>query len=344
MKLDDFDTSKCPDFSPNMEFNICQYYDYAENEAECGYCKKPENFRCLADTGKIIPLSHSSVQDFLTCHYLYYLKKIRGIEVKDAAKSSPLKMGTLWDAVREKYLGAEKDIPAIIKQYEMSDLDVAKVRGIFRAYKALEIQVEPGFELQAKIDMKIGFDKVWKENVPVELLVTGFYDRKYPNYFVENKFSGKPDFYLDPFFIQSQIGTYFLADPELQHVIMEVVRVPALKSAGKNKEETPEELSERIYQDAISRPSHYFIGWNNEKRTYGKKYFRSEFDTDEINSRYLHVFREIFDARICNGYYKNDRVCNNVLPGIQCDMLPICRHGGNFNDQVFRIREKKVKF
>jgi hypothetical protein len=301
-------------------------------------------YRCVATTTLLIPLSYSSVSDFLTCHHLYYLKAIRGIQTKDAAKSSPLKMGTLWDKVLQKHLGGKDiDIPAIIDQYEINNMDVAKVKGIFRAYKALEIQVEPDYELQARISMQIDFEKIWTNGDPVKLLLTGFYDRKYATSFAENKLSGKPDFYLDPFFIQSQVGTYFLADPSLDSCTMEIIRTPQLKQTGENKEESPEEHAERIYQDAISRPSHYFIGWNNKTRRYGKKYFRGEFDLVELKARYIHVFREIFNARVMNGFYKNDRVCNNILPGITCDMLQCCRHN-NMSEQVYQIREKKAAF
>lgn len=345
MKLSDFDPTHCGKFSPNSEMSSCTYYQESVNGNDNGFCSRPENYRCLATTNKVIPLSHSSVQDFLTCHQLYYLRAIRGIQTRDAAKSSPLKMGTLWDNVLQKYIGnTDTDIPAIINQYEIGDVDVAKVKGVFRAYKELGITVDESSELQAKIDLKLDFDKVWSRNVPVELLVTGFYDRKYPTYFVENKFSGRPENYLDPYFLQSQCGTYFLADPSLEYCIMEVVRTPQLKSTGKNKEESADELCERIYQDAISRPSYYFLGYDSKTHKYGKKFYRSEFNLDEIKARYLHIFREIFDARVMDGWYKNDKSCNNVLPGISCDMLGGCKHGNNFAENVYQIREKKVKF
>jgi hypothetical protein len=352
LKLDDFDPSKCGKYNPNSNFTACTYHQEAESPNENGFCSRPEFYRCMATPAKIIPLSHSSVQDFLTCHQLYYLKAIRGIQVKDTAKSSPLKMGTLWDKVLQQYLGGKitddtgepTTIPKVIEHNEINEYDVAKVKGVYRAYKALEISTEPNGLLQAKIGMSVPFDFVWGDKSPVELLLTGFYDRKYPTYFVENKLSGKPDNYLDPYFIQSQIGTYFLADPTLEYCIMEIVRTPQLKSTGKNKEESADDLQERIYQDAISRPSYYFIGYDSKTHKYGKKYFRAEFNLEELKSRYKHIFREIFDARILDGWYKNDRACNSILPGIPCDMVSICRHGNNFNNATHQIREKKVKF
>lgn len=338
--LSDFNSTVCPDFVPDYAFQACTYYDPANDPGECGFCKKEGvYYRCLADVNRTIPLSYSSVQSYLTCHYLYYLSAIRGIQTLDRAKSSALKCGTLWDAVMQKYLGGNDrttgnpfDIPALIEQYEIDPKDVAKVRGLFRAYKALEINVEPDYTLQDKISTRLD-----------NIMVTGYYDRKYSHHFVENKMSGRPDFYLDPYFIQSQIGTYFLADPGLASCIIEVVRTPALKSVGKNDQEHPDAYGERVYQDAISRPSHYFIGWDNKSHRYGKKYFRHEFDIKEIEHRFRHAYREIYDARRYDGWYKNDRVCNNVLPGIACDMLPLCRHN-NFNEDVYTIRKRPVTF
>jgi hypothetical protein len=348
--LTDFDNSKCAKFTPNSDFDACMYYDKAGAEGECGFCKTEEFYRCLADTNRQIPLSYSSVQSFLTCHYLYYLQAIRGIQTKDAAKSSPLKMGTLWDSVLQKYLGGIDrttgqpfDIAAIINKYEIDGKDVAKVRGLYKAYKYLDVQVEPNFDLQKKIDLKLSFDKVWGEGYPVEILITGYYDRYYPNHFIENKLSGRPDNYLDPWFIQSQVGTYFLADPSLESCTMEIARTPDLKSTGKNKEEDDESYSERVYQDIISRPSHYFLGWNGETKRYGRKFFRSEFDLEELKSRFIHIFREYWEARKFDGWFKSDRSCMNVLPGIKCDMISLCRHN-NLSESIYQIRKHQTTF
>ena len=348
MDLINFDKDKCPDFQPNSVFEKCTHYSEAKSSSECGYCELRANYRCLATTNLIIPLSNHSVGNFLTCHFLYYLTAIRGIEKKNPMKSNALKLGALWDAVLGKYYngidrstGQAYDIPGLIDTYEIPPMEVAKIKGLYRAYRDLEINIDQGYELQASINKSISFDKCWREDVPVEMVVAGFYDRKYPEYFVENKLSSKPDYYLDPWWIQSQIGTYFLADESLNHCIMEVVRVPQLKEKVNKERDTPEAFAERIYQDVLSRPSYYFIGWDNKTHRYGKKYYRSEFNLEELKMRYLHIFREIYDARIMNGFYRNDRVCNNILPGIQCEMLEICRHG-NLNEAIYKIREKPL--
>jgi hypothetical protein len=243
----------------------------------------------------------------------------------------------------DRETGKPYDIPAIIEKYEINPRDVAKVRGLYRAYKLLEIQIDPGYELQAKIDLKIGFDKTWGEGTPVEVLITGFYDRKYPDHFIENKLSGRPDYYLDPFFIQSQVGTYFLADPSLQSCTMEIARTPDLKSTGRFKEESDDDYGERVYQDVLSRPSHYFLGYQQDTHKYGKKFYRTEFNLEELKARYIHILREYWEARLFGGWYKSDKSCMNALPGIQCEMLQLCRYN-NLSETIYQIRKRPITF
>ena len=359
------DSSKCNQFSPSFDNKECEYYAYAENDkmeikdGECGYCKRPNCYRCVADITRTIPLSHSSIGDFLTCHYLYYLKKILGIEKRPAHMGDALKAGKLWDTVKQKHLGANVNIQEVINEYEINPIVVAKVRALFHAYKELEIQVEPGYELQAKIDLNYNIQipatsfiptitvgkealSMWDQkntnSYTFSLNITGFYDRKYPTYFCEDKLSGKPEFYLDPFYISSQCGTYFLADPNLEYVIMEVVRFPQHKP-NKKKEETPEEIYKRVYDDVLSRPSNYFIGYNREKRMYGRKFWKGEFDLESIKQRYQQVVIEIMAARWNGNFYRDDKCCNNILLGIVCDMKEICRNH-NISEEMYKIRKK----
>jgi len=343
-----FKSDRCEKFNPTFDDRVCLYYDAADQPFECGYCKQPNHtYRCFCDTGRILPLSHSLVQNYLACHWLCYLINIRGIRIKDSQTSKPLKMGMLWDLVLQKHLGGMDkngnpiDIPGSIEQYEIEDREVAKVKALFRAYKDLGIVTEPDGKLQAKINISIQseLDSTGQPFPWGNISITGYYDRLYDGYFVENKLSGRPDLYLDPYFIQSQVGTYFLADPSLKHCIMEVVRVPDLKSTGSHKDESDDTYGERCYQDVISRPSHYFIGWSSERKTYGKKYLRSEFDMDEIAHRYKCVAKEIQVAWMCNQFYKADRSCNQVLPGIKCDMMSTCRYN-KFNDGMYEIRRR----
>ena len=366
-------TSLCSKFQPSFDNLECDYYTPAQDDnfnpihGECGYCKQPKGFRCVADVCRIIPLSHSSVSDFCTCHYLYYLKKILGIEVRPPFLSSALKAGQLWDSTKQLHLGEKKSLRDIINKYEIDDYTVAKVKAIYSAYKYLEIEVDPGYELQAKIDMTydiilppsqfvpsitVGDNhakevvNLWKEaNDQAEderkwkfpLKITGFYDRKYQRYFTEDKLSGRPEFYLDPFHIQSQNSTYFLADPSLEYCIEEVVQFPLQKEL-KKKEETPTQIYERIFSDILSRPSKYFIGYTRESNRYGRKFFRGEFDLKAAEERYKQIVIELLSCRWSGNFYKNFTMCGNIY-GHNCDFQTVCKTG-NISETMYSIRSK----
>jgi len=372
------DSSKCAQFRPSFDNRECDFYAYAEDDAmnqmdgECGFCKQPNSYRCVADITRTISQSHSSVGNFLACHYYYYLTKIIGVEIRPAHLSTPLKAGKLWDCTRQFHLGTkeihDRDVTFkspwdVINHYEIDSKAVAKVRALFKAYKELEIVVESGYRLQAEVNLSYDITlpptsfipsiKVGQESIDLwqarsdqvsdkrlwkfPLSVTGFYDRKYPTYFTEDKLSSKPEYYLDPFYVDSQCSTYFLADPKLDYCIMEVVQFPQQRDL-KKKEESPEELFRRVYDDVLSRPSKYFHGWDNKKRMYGVKFFRGEFNLKAAEERYKQVVIEIQAARWSDGFYKNFRACGNTF-GSPCEMRTICKNG-NIADEMYKIRGK----
>lgn len=308
-----------------------------------GFCKRSEYYRCVKEVGRMpMPLSYSSVSNFMTCPMMYYLKDVRGIVMRPAAMGSPVKMGALWDKVKQSRLGKSVNIGEVIAEYEIKDMDIAKVRAINRAYKELGIQVEQPFTLQAEFNNEIVADGLYTDH-KIPVMVKGFYDRKYKNYFAEDKLSGRPDNYLDIFFIQSQIGAYFLADESLEYCIMEVVRTPDLKSTGKFKDESAGEHEERTFQDIISRPSFYFIGYDRERKCYGKKFFRNEFNLAGIRDRFRIISVMIRDCQAFDGWWKNDRACGAVLPGIPCDMKGVCRYN-SMSESVYMVKKKANMF
>ena len=353
------DTSKCKYFSPTFDNRECSYYKYSEGDGfeqrdwECGFCTRPEQKRCIADITRPIPLSHSSVEAFTSCHYYYYLTRIIGVSVKNEFLGNALKAGKLWDTIKQVHLGESISIKKVIEDYQIDPMTVAKVRGLYHAYKELGIEVDEGGELQAKVDLKLNVKlgkndfmptvNIGKEAINLwairetqkeqdehywefPLQVTGFYDRKYPTYFCEDKLSSRPENYLDIFQIQSQNGTYFLADPNLEYCIMEVVQFPQLRES-KKKETTPEEMYKRVFDDVLSRPSKYFIGWNKETRRYGKKYYRNEFNLEMVRKRYEQIAVDMMSARWTGNFYPDWKRCSNKFPGIPCEMKAICQTG-----------------
>jgi hypothetical protein len=323
-----------------LKWPKCDCVYRIDDNLNAGFCKRPEYYRCIKEVGSMpVPLSYSSVGNWMTCPMMYYLKDIRGITIRPAATSKAIKMGKLWDMAKQKLLGTDIDINKVVEEYEIDNVEIAKVRALNRAYKTLGIMTEPGFTLQAEFGNEIVAEGVYKE-YPVPVMIKGFYDRKYEKYFVEDKLSSRPENYLDVFFIQSQVGAYFLADPGLEYCIMEIARTPDLKFTGRFKEESPEDHEERTYQDIISRPSFYFLGYDKDKHTYGKKYYRNEFDLDSIRDRFRIVSILIRDCQGFDGWYKNDRVCGAILPGIPCEMKGICKYN-NMSEDVYDIKQKK---
>lgn len=90
---------------------------------------------------------------------------------------------------------------------------------------------------------------------------------------------------------------------------------------GKYFGEDSESYLNRIYQDIISRPSHYFLGFNRDNRTFGKKFWRSEFPLEEIKHDYHMITKDIKRATAENAFYQNFMACYGPS---QCNYLPIC--------------------
>lgn len=309
---------------------------------EPGFCALPSMFRCIDDLSARIPrLSHSTIQDWLKCRRLYYIKHIAGVEMIQKMMSPALKMGSLWDACIQVFNGHDNSIiKETIERYEIDEFSVATVKAMFRAHKTLGIQYEEGGELQKRFQMPLDVDAVYsfntKHNAPLyTFVVTGVYDRKYEDYIAETKFSSKPDIYLDLFFQTSQVGTYFLSDPRLDYCVMEVTRSAGLR---RKEDESAPEWEERVYEDVLRRPSFYFIGWDKDKKMFGKKIYRKELDLDGLAKRYKDISYEIMEANERGAFYKNTTAC--MFPW-QCDMLDVCRNDV-VSEQVYKIRPKYI--
>jgi hypothetical protein len=320
------------------EYPKCNCFFRLDDGYNAGFCKRPDFYRCMIDVQHMpVPLSYSSAKSAQKCWMYYYLSVIRGIRILDSQMSAAVKMGKLWDCAKQKILGVDIDMNKVVSDYEIDNICIAKVRALSRAYKTLEICVEPGYDLQNRFDVEIEVGGIYK-STPIKVIIDGLYDRKYTDHFAEDKLSSKPDNYLDIYSIQSQVGAYFLADPAMDYCIMEVVRTPDLKLTGQYKEETPEAHENRTYLDIISRPAFYFNGFNREKKTYGKKFYRKEFNLDEIADRFRMISIHLHDCAGFDGWYKNDNQCIGAFG--MCDMRPICRYNV-MSETMYGIRQKK---
>lgn len=266
-----------------------------------------------------IRMSHASRINFCRCRQLYYYKKVQGISVRPEKLADAVKVGSIWDEFNTSLYKGKKfkeRLWYLVDYYNLSDSDVARIYALIKAFKSLDMTVN----LNGLIGCQVKFDYI-----DGDVTINGVVDRAYQNFFVESKASAWPDFYHKIHAITSQVSTYFLSNPSYEYCIIEAVRVPSLKTGwGKYSEEPYENYMMRIYRDIISRPSHYFLGFNREEKTFGKKFHKSEFPLDEIARDYQLITKDIQRAIEENAFYQNFMSCH--VPS-QCDYLKICEIG-----------------
>lgn len=307
----------------------CTHYIRAENKLEAGLCSLPGEFRCTeAIRVKSMKLSHSAVQNYLRCKRYYWYANIKGIRVLSHMVSRALKMGGLWDKVQGG--ASNREIREYIGKIQIDPMDAARVRAVWRGYRE--------FEMVPDTDGLIGTQEHFEyhhwDNEAGDVIVQGYYDRLHTDHFAECKFSSRPENYLTAWGITSQVGTYFLANPELKYCVMEVTRAPQQRA---KEDETPEELEKRIYNDVLKRPSYYFQGFNRDKRVYGIKFYRADFNLDELQNRYTHIIREIKQSAKHESFYQNNTAC--LMYGTECDFKPVCVTGC-VSQEIFTYRDK----
>jgi len=290
--------------------------------------------------GGAMHLSHSSRETFIRCRQAFYLSRIKHISIRNSMLPLPVKLGAIWDKyIESRYLGVKfmDKFWSMIDEYGIeSDMDVAKIYALIQAHRTLEM--EPQYETD---DGGIFRGCQHKFEIPGEIPIIGYIDRAYSNFIVETKLTARPDFYFQIHNITSQIGTYFLSSPEYKYAVIESARVPGLRTgAGKYSDESPDAYRDRIISEIISKPSYYFLGFNRDTRTFGKKFWRGEVDLDELAQDYVYVNKEIQRA-LEDGdgaFYKNRKAC--YVPG-PCFYLNIC-DTGVCSESIYEVKEPNI--
>jgi len=335
--------SKCEkrQIVPGGQLPCIHYIRTAQGQP--GLCKLGSKFLCTEAIKTLAPrLSHSAVQTWCRCRREYYYSYIQGIRVKDAKASNAIKLGKIWDKACDSYYNENTfmfdGLTEIIDKLEIPPYEAAKVLAVIRATESLQLQ------LPKKITPQVAVTELLP---PVENYTMPFvkavYDGKGPGFFIENKFVGNPQNYLAVPNITSQVGTYFMLDSSLQYCIMQVVRRPGQKplKAGRSRNvaESVDGFEERIFQDIISRPSYYFVGWDKKAKTFGKRFYRNEFDFSALIHRYMFVAQEIRECEERGSFYQNENAC--IRYGDMCEYRPICDTGG-VSEEIFERRDKDV--
>jgi hypothetical protein len=278
---------------------------------------------------KLPAISYSRLSDFIHCKLRYYHGVVEGLSVRPQHLPEPLKLGKAWNALLRYELDSS-DYGKEILPLDLTPYQLAKVNALWRAFTDLEIHINK--------DSFLGCEFKIHASVLQEQII-GFVDRAYEDHIIEVKLSGRPDFYTQRENVAYQLGTYFLANEHWEYCDMQITRAPTLRTgSGKFSDEDPYQFEERIYGDIISRPAHYFLGWDRKTRTFGTRFWRSEFNLDEIHSAYIHVLREIRDTVKHGSWYPNNLACH--VPAA-CPYLPIKR-SGVVSEEIYTKRRIKT--
>jgi hypothetical protein len=317
----------CPMLTPNNGLP-CKHYIRSNNTEEPGFCTQPSKFRCTEAMKKKLPsISYSRMVDFISCKEKYRLRVLKGIEARPHHLPEPLKLGRAWDAITHYLYDSDYNYNQDIEPLQLNDMQQARISALDRASQDLEIieQTDGLIGCQHKVHIPVG-----------QTQIIGYVDLAYEDHFIEIKLSSRPDFYTRKENVVYQLCTYFMANEQWDYADVLITRIPGLKTGwGKYSEESPQEYEKRIYGDVISRPAYYFIGWDRKTRTYGVRFWRSEFDLDEIFSTYVYVLEELQDTLKRNSWYPNNLACH--VPAA-CAYLPIKRTGV-VSEEIYKRKE-----
>ncbi|OPZ47666.1 MAG: PD-(D/E)XK nuclease superfamily protein [Bacteroidetes bacterium ADurb.BinA104] len=302
----------------------CLHYIPLE-EGVAGLCDLSEKFLCdEALKSKLPKLSHSAVNVWMRCKMEYYYSQILGISARESLLPIPMKIGKVWDKFMEN--DPNTDYKALCDRLEIEPRERAKLQALMRAFEDIGIERVKGIpqlQVRAIIDNHT---------------VHGYIDNGLSDGFEEFKLSSNPVYYQKIGKIYHQCGTYFLADPSFEYVDMKITQVPLLRTgSGQYAEESIEDFQSRIYYDILSRPAHYFIGYDMNTRKWGKRYYRHEFPLEYIEKQYRWVFQEIRDTIDRGSWYRNDHSCDDPYT---CMYQALCRTGVMSNT-IYEYRDKE---
>jgi hypothetical protein len=324
------------------ETKPCVFYIEADKKGIAGFCSLPTGFRCVeAMKHYSTRLSHSGANVWMKCRRAWMLDYVEGIQRRPAFLGNPLKLGSVWDRVMQHAFSiGEWDmdvglsiIDELYDYYQLDEKDRAKLRALVRALAILEFKPE-----HCRVD-------VWTEHFDeqMELHISGKLDAKPirpdAKYFYEFKLTTRPDWYEDLKNLESQIASYFLFDPSIEFVVMVNTRVPDLKQRGVKTDEDPAGYEERVYDDILRRPGHYFYHWDNQKKRWGSPFYAREFDMADLKKRYKFIALEIKEAIQRDALYANPAACLNPGP---CNFIDICKTGGV--SETIYTKKSKLEF
>ena len=264
-------------------------------------------------------IRRSYLNDFERCPRLFYYVNEQKIVVKPEAASLAQRCGSYLHALVAG--SSEEQIPfGPNEERERQQVEV-----IYDCM--LELDLIP------RARHEVFFQRQITETISVE----GTLDMVKGNWFGEMKYTAKPEYYLHTFSAQAQLEFYFfLSNLEVASVLP--IRQPALRYQD-GKEDMDKFLG-RLRDDILKRPSFYFPYYDPEKfPKWGLKFYRHEFDMEDVHKRLRWWFKEIQKCRKYNYWPQRKQNC---LAPFECSYLPLCESGA-FNEAIYRIKGEKGK-
>ncbi len=268
-------------------------------------CKLSSQFRCVE---KIPILSYSGMTNFMTCPTLYKLSNIDGWQLKWEKMSDALKIGSWVDS---KLTGSK----CRSHESDNKSLWLMKAQAMLRGIKKLSPINLDDFDCQVKMVVNLG-----------EFKIQGYIDFVHKNlpFFMDLKCSTRVQYYSNKYWVEDQMGTYFMSDDNLEYMYMYIAKTPELKLG---KLESLEDYRQRSYDDMENRTGFYF---------HKVKFLRKEFDIDRLKRRYNWLATMIEACIDRNYWYQNKTQC---IGKWKCNMMNICESGG-VSKRLYEQREK----
>ena len=276
----------------------CEYKTNEVNKKSCdsfligGFCEKEEMFRCPLWIEKHEPrLSHSGITNFLRCPKMYYYSNIKGLQVKSAFESDPLKIGSaVDDYITNILMGGGRTIDSVcyvsakgMRWKTIRTVSDAKSIGIIKAFKQMidEEKIKKHYTGQKEFNIQNDGQPHIKGYIDLEA--------KDGKSFIELKCGGNPSYYTNLFYIRSKLAVYFMSNENYVSGTIWAVRVPQIKRTGQYKNETLDDYSARITHTMVKEPRHYFPGYSAKTKNFGVKFGRGEIDVETTIKHYKMV-------------------------------------------------------
>jgi len=310
---------------------ICRHYlNGFKNEA--GFCATSHYFRCIEALKTSLPtVTMSAMKAYCQCKEKYRLQYIQGIRCRDEELPLPVKLGlTYGDFIGSTVSNERFYLAEYAERYHIYPNDLSKLKALFRATRDLNLYPpKGGATAEQHITWPCG-----------SYNISGYTDISYEDHFRECKLSARPDFHQNRENVALQLGTYFLGNPEWEWCDVMPVRLPGTKTGKKQySDESPGAYENRMYNNIMANPPHYFLEYKRKTGKFGIRFYRSEFNLDHLYRRFNNTLKEMRFVVDNNLWTQNDLSCH--VPTL-CWFHPIKR-SGVVSDQLYeRIDVKEA--